>query len=256
MSQVQLSPAEQARYDEILCIADTKLVLAGWQVVTVPNGRAIADWTAISGMLQNHYGHARALYGNLSKFGLTRAQAEWDRSATQIRSADLLDKAPVSWCDMIVSTYLVERAVATLVGAYGKDADAQFAGLAAKIGTETQFHFNYLKGWLQVLATSQREELERLAAQRVALMLQWWGPQGAEDAPFAHGHRPLTREQLRAAFLSEAQREAAACGFTLRVQAPTVAASWNPQTMRVSREGLPPRLFEQIRFKNTELALP
>ena len=256
MSKVQLSPADQARYDEIMCIADTKLVLAGWHMITIPNGRAIADWNAVCGMLQAHYGHARALYGTLSKFGLTRAEAEWDRTALQIRSADLLDQPPVSWCDLIVSAYLVERAAATLVSAYETDADPQFAGLAAKINAETQFHFSYLKGWLSVLVTSQREELERLAAQRMKLMLQWWGPQGGEDAPFAQKQRSLTRDQLRAAFLSDAQRDAAACGFTLRADAAPATASWNPQTMRVSREGLPPRLFEQIRFKNTELALP
>ncbi len=256
MSKVQLSPADQARYDEILCIADTKLVLAGWHMITIPNGRAIADWNAICGMLQSHYGHARALYSTLSKYGLTRAEAEWDRSAAQIRSADLLDKPPASWCDLIVSTYMIERAVASMISAYESDADAQFAGLAAKINAETQFHFSYLKGWMKVLATSQHEELERLATLRVNAMLQWWGPQGGEDAPFAHGQRPLTRDQLRSEFLSDAQRDAGACGFTLRADSLPSIASWNQQTMRVSREGLPPRLFEQIRFKNTELAMP
>lgn len=255
MSNIQLSPADQARYDEVLCIADTKLVMAGWHVVTIPNGRAIADWTAICGMLQAHYGHARALYGYLSKFGLTRAEAEWDRSAMQIRSADLLDKAPTSWCDLIVSTYMVERALATTISAYEKDADPQVAGLAAKIGVETQFHFSYLKGWLKVLATSQRQELERLAAQRLTLMLQWWGPEGSDDAPFAHGQRAVTRSQLRAAFLNDVQSDAANYGFSLRLDAPSMT-NWNPQSMRVSRDGLPPRLFEQIRFKNTELAMP
>jgi len=255
MANIQLSPAEQARYDEILCIADTKLVLAGWHMITLPNGRAIADWNAVCGMLQSHYGHARALYGALSKFGLTRAEAEWNRSAMQIRSADLLDRPPASWCDLIVSTYMVERAIATMVSAYEKDADAAFAGLAEKISAETQFHFSYLKGWMKVLATSQREELERLAALRTKAMLQWWGPEEGEDAPFAHGQRPLTRMQLRAAFLSDVQREAAACGFSVRPDAPSIG-SWNQQTMRVSRDGLPPRLFEQIRFKNIELAMP
>jgi 1,2-phenylacetyl-CoA epoxidase catalytic subunit len=255
MGNVQLSPAEQARYDEILCIADTKLVLAGWHMITIPNGRAIADWNAICGMLQAHYGHARALYGTLSKYGLTRAEAEWDRSAMQIRSADLLDKPPASWCDLIVSTYMVERAAAGLVSVYEKDADAEFAGLAAKISSETQFHFSYLKGWLKVLADSQREELERLAALRVKAMLQWWGPEDGEDAPFAHGQRPLTRDQLRAAFLRDVQSDAATCGFSLRPDAPVVG-SWSQRSMRVSREGLPAGLFEMIRFKHIELAMP
>lgn len=255
MANVQLSAPQQARYDEILCIADTKLVLAGWHMITIPNGRAIADWNAICGMLQTHYGHARALYGALSKYGLTRAEAEWDRLATQIRSADLLDKPPASWCDLIVSTYMVERAVAGLISVYEKDADAEFAGLAAKISAETQFHFSYLKGWLKVLATNQREQLERLAALRMKAMLQWWGPEGGEDAPFAHGQRPLTRNQLGAAFLRDVQSDATACGFSLRPDSPSIG-SWNQQSMRVSREGLPPGLFEQIRFKHIELAMP
>jgi len=255
MSDAQLSPADLARHDEILCIADTKLVLAGWHMITIPNGRAIADWNAICGMMQAHYGHARAFYGYLSKYGLTRADAEWNRSAMEIRSADLLDKPPSSWSDLIVSTYLVERAVATMVSTYEKDADDQLAGLAAKICAETRFHFNYLKGWLKVLASKQRGELERLVALRLGAMLQWWGPDGCEDAPFALGRRELTREQIRSIFWTDAQADAAACGFSLRSDPPAIPF-WNPKTMRVSREGLPSRLFEQIRFKNTELAMP
>lgn len=255
MSDVQLSPPDQARYDEILCIADTKLVLAGWHMITIPNGRAIADWNAICGMMQAHYGHARALYGYLSKYGLTRADAEWNRSATEIRSADLLDKPPSSWSDLIISTYLVERAVATVISVYQKDADDNLAGLAAKMCAETQFHFSYLKGWLKVLASKQRGDLDRLVALRLGSMLQWWGPGDFEDTPSALGRRALTREHMRATFLTDAQADAAACGFSLRADPPAIPF-WNPKTMRVSREGLPSRLFEQIRFKNTELAMP
>lgn len=255
MTQVQLSPADKATYDEILCIADTKLVLAGWLMIAIPNGRALADWNAMCGILQDHYGHARALYSFLSKYGLTRAEAEWNRSAMEIRSADLLDTPPSSWCDLIVSTYLVERAVASMVSAYERDTDVGLAGLAAKIGVETGFHFSYLKGWMKVLATSQRGELERLFALRLPTMLQWWGPNGCEDAPFAQDRRALTREQVRSKFLEDAQADTAACGFSLQADPPAFSY-WSPTTMRVSRTGLPSKLFEQIRFKNTELAMP
>ena len=255
MPYVQSTPADQARYDEILCIADTKLVLAGWHMITIPNGRAIADWNAICGMMQAHYGHARALYAYLARYGLTRADAEWNRSAMEIRSADILDKPPSSWTDLIVSTHLVERAVSTLICAYQEDADDQLARLAGKIRAETEFHFSYLKGWLKVLASSRREELERLATSRTGAMLQWWGPDGSQDTPHALGQRQLTRKQMRSAFLGDARADAVACGFTLREES-APAANWHQPTMRVSREGLPPRLFEQIRFKNTELAMP
>lgn len=256
MIRTDLSTADQARYDEILCLADTKLVLAGWHMITLPNGRAIGDWNAICGMMQAHYGHARALYAYLSKHGLTRADAEWNRSAKEIRSSELLDKPPESWTDLILSTYLVEHAAASLLTVYEKDTeDQQLAGLAAKIGNETRFHFSYLEGWLKVLAQSRREELERYAIPRLAQMLQWWGPEGVADSPFAMGQRAVSRQAMRADFLDRTRSGAAACGFSLDGAAPSIPY-WDPTTMRASREGLPPSLFELIRFKNTELAMP
>jgi 1,2-phenylacetyl-CoA epoxidase catalytic subunit len=206
--------------------------------------------------MQAHYGHARALYGYLSKYGLTRADAEWNRSAQQIRSSDLLDHPPQSWPDLIVSTYLVERAVATLLGAYEKDAtDEQLAGLAAKIRGETQFHFSYLHGWLKLLAGSRRDELERSVATRMDQMLRWWGPEAAEDLQHASGQRTRSRRELRDDFLDHVRSDGNACGFTL--DAPMAPIThWDPRSMRVSREGLPPKLFELIRFKHTELAMP
>ena len=256
MFKLELSVADLAACDEILCLADTKLVLGGWHMITIANGRAIGDWNAICGMMQAHYGHARALYGYLSKFGLTRADAEWNRAADEIRSSDLLDKPPASWADLILSTYLVERAMATLLTAYAQDrAEPQLAGIAAKIGAETEFHFSYLQGWLKVLASSRPQELEQSAAARWGQMLQWWGPDAAEDALFSAGRRVVSRRQLRAQFLNDARNDAAACGFSLDLSTPAIA-HWQPQSMRASREGLPASLFELIHFKHTELAMP
>lgn len=256
MPKLDLSPDDQARYDEILCIADTKLVLAGWHMITIPNGRAIGDWNAICGMMQAHYGHARALYNYLSDYGLTRADAEWNRSRMEIRSSELLDQPPESWSDLILSTYLVERAVATLLTAYeGVGQSEQFAGLARKIGRETQFHFSYLHGWFKVLAAHRRQELDRSVAPRLEQILLWFGPDGAADPPFATGQRAASRQQLRAAFLDQARSDAVACGFSLDEPTSPVAR-WEPVTMRATSAGLPEKLFEMIRFKHTELAIP
>lgn len=176
------TPTDQAVFDEILCIADAKLVLAGWYMITVPNGRAIADWSAICGMMQDHYGHARALYGYLERFGLTREQAEWSRTPTNIRSPEVLDSPPRSWADLIATCYLVEKALDTLLGAYDQaQADPKLAGIVRRIGREVSFHFNYLEGWLKVVASTHPADLVSALQRRLEDVLKWWGPSGAVD---------------------------------------------------------------------------
>lgn len=256
MTKQVLSPAEQALYDEMYCIADAKLVLAGWYMITIPNGRAIADWNAICGMMQDHYGHARALYGYLGGFGLTREEAEWTRTAKQIRSPELLDAPPESWLDLIVASYVTEQAIDTLLGAYGGNQGVpELAALAQKIGRESEFHFNYFRGWLRVLAPGVTPELERRLSERMGQMLRWWGPDEADDSVCSGGWRSMSRSQLKDAFVASVKREVESIGIRCEVQAPD-GKSWKATTMRAVEDGIPEKLFELVRFKHIELAMP
>ena len=81
MSGAQMSPPDQARYDEIVCIADTKLVLAGWHMITLPNGRAIADCTEAIRLAPDGF-QAYALRG-----ALFERQGEKDEAVADYRRA-------------------------------------------------------------------------------------------------------------------------------------------------------------------------
>lgn len=241
-------------FDEIMCIADTKMVLAGWYMIAIPNGRAIADWASTCGMMQDHYGHARALFTYLGRYGLTREEAEWTRSADEIRGPAILDAPPASWTDFIVSSFLVEQALATLLSAHKQnETDPEFAGLASKIVKESLFHLSYLKGWLTVLESSQNEALLAAISKRLPAILEWWGPADAAD-PLADSRlRPAKRQALRMSFLDEVGK---VLPIALQATGEQSGKDWDPETMRTGAPGIPASLFEIIRFKNIELAMP
>lgn len=245
---------DKALFDEIMCIADTKMVLAGWFMITITNGRAVGDWTAISGMIQDHYGHARALFGTLARFGLTRDHAEWSRSASEIRATEILDAPPTSWADLIASALLVEQAMVALLEAYqGNERDPELAALCGKIIKESRFHLSYLNGWMKVLVTNQPDVVQEAASRRADKMLRWWGPVGREDALFDAQLRTRWRDEIRRLFVAAA--ESSIPGLSLTAS-DISADAWDAATMRMSAPGIPDSLFQIIRFKNIELAMP
>lgn len=67
--------------------------------------------------------------------------------------------------------------------------------------------------------------------------------------------RSASRNELRIRFLATVDKDLAGVGLQL---SPTAASSaeWNPAKMRATTGGIPEKLFELIRFKHIELALP
>lgn len=244
-------------FDELLCIADSKFILGSWYFITLPNGRAVSDWTALCAMLQNHYGHARALYRYLSRFGFTREEAEWRRKAQGIRSLKLLDRAPESWVDFVVSTYLVEQAVKLRLDTIAvADGDQTLARLIAKVGKETRFHLAYAEGWLKALSGSLASQIEESIAKRYPEILDWWGGSQNSDPLFERGQRSQSDAEL----LQRYQAELAAVFAELNVklsEAPARSSEdWRRDIRRSGPAGIPDKLFELVRFRNPELAVP
>ena len=56
--------------NDLLAIADTRLVLGNWYAECVMNGRSLPDFAAILGMCTSNYGHTRAIYQYLAAHGL------------------------------------------------------------------------------------------------------------------------------------------------------------------------------------------
>jgi 1,2-phenylacetyl-CoA epoxidase catalytic subunit len=247
-----LSEADRCLRDELYCVADAKLVLAGWYMMVLQNGRSIADFTSICAMMQGQYGHARALYQHLGRFGVTREEAEWTRGAKEIRSPKLLDRPPQSWSDFIATIFIAEQAISTQLSAYRPiTTDRTLARLADKILKESRFHLSYSVGWIKALRKDPASTVDEDARHRLADALDWWGDADQPDMVFSGGYRATPDSDLRDRFLE-------AVGATIDVPdgIASPAKSWQRSIRRNGNAGIPENLFEKIRFRNRELAVP
>ena len=118
--------------NDLLAIADTRLVLGNWYAECVMNGRSLPDFAAILGMCTSNYGHTRAIYQFLAAHGHDYAHLERGRDAAAICSMNILDEAPAGWEDFIVSTWLTELATWMLASGFLKHEDRAIAGIAKK----------------------------------------------------------------------------------------------------------------------------
>jgi 1,2-phenylacetyl-CoA epoxidase catalytic subunit len=247
-----LSETDRCLRDELYCIADSKLVLAGWYMLTLPNGRSISDFTSICAMMQGQYGHARAIYQHLGRFGVTREEAEWTRGAKDIRSPKLLDRPPQSWSDFIATIFMAEQAISTQLSAYKTMvADRTLARLADKVLKESRFHLSYSVGWIKALRKDPASTVDEDAGRRLTEALDWWGDVDQPDILFSGGYRDTSDSELRKRFL-----EAVGATFDVSGVVASPAKSWQRSVRRNGNPGIPESLFERIRFKNRELALP
>jgi 1,2-phenylacetyl-CoA epoxidase catalytic subunit len=247
-----LSEADRFLRDELYCIADAKLVLAGWYMMVLQNGRSIADFTSICAMMQGQYGHARALYQHLGRFGVTLEEVEWTRGAKDIRSPKLLDRPPQSWSDFVAAIFMAEQAISTQLSAYRTSlADRTLARLADKILKESRFHLSYSVGWIKALRKDPASTVDEDARRRLVEALDWWGDPDQPDILFSSGHRDASDSDLRERFLN-------VVGTTFDVPDGIAgpAKSWRPSIRRTGSPGIPETLLEKIRFKNRELAMP
>ncbi len=240
--------------NDLLAIADTKLVLGNWYAECVMNGRSLPDFAALLGMCTANYGHTRALYQYLAAHGHDYVQLERGRSGEDIHSMNLLDEAPGGWEDFIVSTWLAELATWMLTSGFLKHEDRVVSGLAKKIGEETYFHLKYAHGWFRILGEgrTQTERFQEAWRQRGPLALQWFGPEET-DSVFEAGLRDVDICELREAFVGETGEAADMLGAPLE-QTGSVAfpEDWRPGARRAGP--LPAGLYEVVRFKDAELA--
>jgi 1,2-phenylacetyl-CoA epoxidase catalytic subunit len=240
--------------DELLCVADTKLVMGNWLAETVMNGRALPDFAAMLGMCTTSYGQTRALYQFLAPGQDAYGHLERGRDRHEIHSMNLLDAPPQNWADLVLTIWLAERATWTMMSGFLSHPDRRVAALARKIGEESYFHLKYATGWFAVLADEigARGSLEEAFAERLPLALDWFGPGDAEDALHLAGERAATPEELRDSFLVDVTEEIKACGIVATADVGRPVEEWRPVARR--RGPLSESLFEVIRFKDPGLA--
>lgn len=241
--------------NDLLAVADTKLVLGNWYAECVMNGRSLPDFAAILGMCTANYGHVRAIYQYLAAHGHDYVRLERGRGAGEIRSMNLLDEPPGGWEDFIAATWLAELATWMLASGFLKHDDRAVAGLARRIGEETYFHLKYAHGWIRIIGEGRRqaERFRKAYDRRYPLALQWFGPPRAKDPVFEAGIRDVAAGKLREAFAKEAAGAAGYLGAPLEQRRPDgFGEDWRPDARRAGP--LPAGLFEVVRFKDPELA--
>ena len=244
--------------DELVCIADFKLVLGGWYMVVVPNGRSIGDWCALCGMLQDQYGHARAIYRYLSKLGVPESQLDPARDAAAIRGPRILDASPSSWADFIATAFLAEGMVDHQLQALAtteNPPEPELALLAKKMLRESRFHQSYLTGWLRSLLTTDPDATTEALTSRFGRALDWWpaaaGTDPAHDAGFRAGDT-----EIRDGFIAAVNEVVRSHGVPDLVANVEAGSWWDRATRRGDGlVGIPPNLHEAIRFRNLDLAI-
>lgn len=241
--------------DELLCLADTKLVLGNWFAECVMNGKSLPDFAAMLGMCTASYGQTRAIYRYLDLLDHSYGHLEKGRAAGEIRSMDLLDEPPRDWPDFIISIWLAEQASWSMASGLLHSPDRTVAGIARKTGEEAYFHLKYAAGWLRILhgADDDRERVLQALSFRWPLALRWFGPAESVDRLAAAGWRDPGIGDIRSGFIDEVQQSAAGFGVDLAMlPGPVFTPQWRPRARRTG--SLPAGLFEVIRFKDAELA--
>lgn len=241
--------------NDLLAIADTKLVLGNWYAECTMNGRSLPDFAALLGMCTANYGHTRAIYQYLAAHGHDYVELERGRDGTEIHSSNLLDEAPGGWEDFIVSTWLAELSTWLLASGFLKHEDRAVAGIAKKIGEETYFHLKYAQGWFQILGDGKKQTrlFQKAFENRFPLALQWFGPTRGTDAVHDAGIRDVPLKALRDTFVKEAAAAGKILGADLKLDKTTkFAKDWRTEARRFGP--LPKGLFEVVRFKDAELA--
>lgn len=188
-----MRPALKKQFvDEILCAADSKWVLGHWYIKVMRNGRGLQDYNALSGMAQDVLGHTRSIFTLLEdRLDQAEGHLEFERSSTEIASVQVLDAAPVSWTDFVVTVYLAETAIWQFLATFRNSSFKPIGNLVDHIGQESNFHQMYGKGWVKSLNDKDRTTLGACVKNRLPEILRWFGSTSAssEDALLKEGLR-------------------------------------------------------------------
>lgn len=240
--------------NDLLAIADTKLVLGNWYAECVMNGRSLPDFAAILGMCTANYGHTRAIYQYLAAHGHDYVVLERGRGPDDIHSMNLLDAPPEGWEDFIVSTWLAELATWMMASGFLHHEDRAVAGIAKKIGEETYFHLKYAQGWFQIIGDGKKQTglFQKAYERRFPLALKWFGAAGADDPVHAAGLRDVPLKKLREAFVKEADPSKLLGTPVKQDKKVKLGKDWRDAARRAGP--MPAGLYEVVRFKDPELA--
>ncbi len=238
---------DQTVLAEMLCLADTKWVLGHWYAKIILNGRTVPDFSSMAGMAQDELGHTRAIMNYLEQSnGLPEHQLEFGRRMDQIHNMQLLDQAPTSWADFVVTVYLAEHALWCMLESYTQGASVAVSNFCRKFAEEGYFHRIYIEGWIAALDEEEKLEAVESLKARLDLARQWFSTPDSE---------PLLESEVRTLSLAH-------CGVTFEhsvgqltsligaenvvVDSSRTDTSWDSVRRRPEGSSMPARLWEYV----------
>ncbi|GEM_PF-6069448 len=222
--------------NSLLRLADTKLVLGNICIATVFNGRSLGDFATMLAIAGASLGATRALYRLLETAGEDYSWLERGRDASQIASIDVLDTAPESWADLMITIYLAEAASCALTRKLEKHADRIIANQSKMISKESIFHMAYCLGWIKTLIEYESDTVQAVVLKRLPSALRW-----------VDQCEPQVKEQ----FVDSINALLGLNHLEMPV-ALDITSQWNSALGRA--HALPSSLWEIVRFKDPELA--
>ncbi len=173
-----MTMSEQAKKEfvaDMLCIADTDWVLGHWYIKVMLNGRSLTDCSAFAGMAQDTLGHTRAIFRYLEdELDLPEHQLEFGRDRTQLHDMQMLSLPPENWGDFLVSTFLAEVAIWSLLNTFKESSSAETKGLVKHLGKELYFHRIGLEGWLKAADQADHADMREAVKRRAPAVLAWF----------------------------------------------------------------------------------
>jgi len=198
--------SSKAILNEVLSLADSNWVLGHWHMINLLNSRSLQDATSLAAMAQDALGHTRAaLLWLEDKYEFQEMQLEFKRSIDQVHGMRVLDRAPQSWTDFVVTLLLSEHALWAMMNTFKKSSVPELGAMLEAFGQESQFHrLNYL-GWFKAFSDEERAEVADVLESRLPLAIEWFGSEAASnnDPLLKDGVRSSSVWQARARFLEE-----------------------------------------------------
>ena len=237
---------------EMLCLSDTKWVLGHWYAKVILNGRTVPDFSSMAGMSQDELGHTRAMLNYLEQSqGLPEHQLEFGRSVEQIHNMQLLDQAPESWADFVVSVFLAEHALWSTLESYVEGNNVAVANLCKKFSEEGYFHRIYIEGWLGTLEGDELAQAVVSLQERLAHARQWFKEPTSEGL-LETGERTMSLSQCRDHFEQSVQKLSEMLGIEVPVSHDP-DQEWDSVRRRPKDSRMPARLWEYV-VPTTEVA--
>ena len=163
-STAAASDVRTTRFDYLLQLADTSLVLAQRLGELLGHGPTIEEDLGLANISLDLMGQARLLLthaGEIEGRGRTEDQLAFLRIELEFRNLSLAEQPNGDFAQTMVRQVLIDAYQLELYERLQHSSDTRLAAIAAKALKETRYHFRYSGGWLIRLGDGTEESHRR-----------------------------------------------------------------------------------------------